>query len=134
MSKPDWYTLYKRKTVEDISYFDDERTVTDIENEFDIKLKEVENLFKGISGIKAEKYTYELLTGQKPDTTFMTEQTFQKNYTIQRLQGLADTYDEVKHMVRQYAKGRITLDYLEKFIEAFKETNIDYLLSYGTVF
>lgn len=132
--KTDWYAIYLKRTVEDILIFDDKRTPKEIVREYNIKLKEVKELFSNSPNVKTEKYTYELLTGQRPDTTEFSKPYFIKNYTLQRLSALAEKYDEVKQMVRNYAKGRITLDYLSKFIAAFRETNIDYLLAYGGTF
>ncbi|MBO7714949.1 MAG: hypothetical protein J6S85_15380 [Methanobrevibacter sp.] len=64
---------------------------------------------------------YYVKTGEEVNTD-----TFERNYTTERLQNLADKYDEVYFWLESYNAGEMSLNELNERIKAFKIANVEY--------
>lgn len=60
-------------------------------------------------------------TGKDVSTT-----TFERNYTINRLEKFGKKYFDVRMMINEYEEGKISLNELNNFIKDFKKNNREY--------
>lgn len=52
--------------------------------------------------------------------------TFERNYTTERLKGLTEKYSDIDFWVEEYNAGQISLNELNERIKAFKKANAEY--------
>lgn len=64
---------------------------------------------------------YYVKTGEEVNTD-----TFERNYTSERLENLAAKYDEVYFWLEAYNAGEMSLNELNERIKAFKIANVEY--------
>lgn len=93
---------------------------------FDIKLKASDTVGDGISTSSTVSSTIKRRSTQTIDGVKY-QLSIEQRFVSQRLEKLADTYDEVADIVKEYKKGNISLNELSKKVKTFKEENKEYL-------
>lgn len=93
---------------------------------FDIKLKASDFTGDGVSTSSSVSSKYTAPTEITIDNKVY-KQSIEKQYVADRLEKLAENYEKVDKLLKQYQKGRISLDTLNKRIKKFKETDDSYL-------
>lgn len=131
MQEKDWYNYFREKSIEENKLFEGNEN-RDVGKEFDALFKRVKQTYGKLNlNLRLERLTYNFITGKKERIIAKNRKLFEKEYTIQRLQRMANKYNDVASVLALYKMDYITLDELEDYLNDFKNNDKGYLRNYG---